>query len=422
MTLSVAQAETPTKPGVRHWLAEFVPPLAVALLLLPFIISGGQFWPWRPATIDLDVYIVAVQDMLAGRDIYLTRSPGWNLTFIYPPFAAVLMAPLAFGPYALWQILWTGAGVAAQQSVIKRCGGPRGWRLGLLGVAVVVGCEPLRTTLGYGQVNTFLMFLVVADLLPRIGDRVSGRRRPIDRSWMRGTLVGLATAIKLTPALFAVFAFVSGKVRFAITAFVAFCLFTAVGAVFQPAQTLAYWTGLAGGDTRAPSGPSYVGNQSVLGAFARLIGTSAPATVAGLAVGLIVAGMAVAVARHQWMSAITLADKSVALGLVGLATCLASPLSWTHHYVWILPLAIGLLTGAAVPRWLRGLGLFWALWVSAGLPLAVLPYGNGLEANYVWWQDLIGSLGPITGILVVLGMAASILMGRKRERANAFPS
>lgn len=417
MSLSIASVEVSQASGstAKRLLSELVPPFVVAMLVMPFIISGGQFWPWRPATIDLDVYIYAVRDMLAGKDIYLTRSPGWNLTFIYPPFAAVLMAPLAFGPYALWQVLWTGAGVAAQQSIIKRCGGPRGWRLGLLGVAVVVGCEPLRTTLGYGQVNTFLMFLVVADLLPRAGSRFAA-----DKSWLRGSLVGLATAIKLTPALFAVFAFVSGRKKFAIVAFVAFCLFTAFGAIFQPSQTLDYWTGLAGGDTRAPSGPSYVGNQSVLGAFARLVGTSTPATIAGLAAGLLIAVLAVAVARNRWLNALTLADKAVAIGLVGLATCLASPLSWTHHYVWILPMAIGLLTGASVARWLRGIGLFWVLWVSVGLPLAVLPYGSGREADYSWWQDLIGSLGPITGTVFVLALGVSLLT--RRTSRNSKPT
>ena len=59
----------------------------------------------------------------------------------------------------------------AQQSVLRRCGVPRGWKLGLVGVAVVLAVEPIRTTLGYGQVNTMLMALVVADLLP---DRARG--------------------------------------------------------------------------------------------------------------------------------------------------------------------------------------------------------------------------------------------------------
>ena len=102
--------------------AEFLPPFAIALLILPFIIQYGKLVPWQPSTIDLQVYVYAVKDMLAGKDIFATTTPFWNLYFIYPPIAAILMTPLAFGPYLFWQVVWTGALVWAQQSVLKRCG------------------------------------------------------------------------------------------------------------------------------------------------------------------------------------------------------------------------------------------------------------------------------------------------------------
>ena len=193
---------------------EFVPPFVVALLLLPFIIQYGKLLPWQPSTIDLQVYVAAVKDMLAGGNIFATTTPFWNLYFIYPPIAAILMTPLAFGPYVFWQVVWTAGLVWAQQSVLKRCGVPRGWKLGLIGIAVVLAVEPLRTTLGYGQVNTMLMALVVADLLPD----VPGERRRIPQ----GSLIGLAAAIKLTPMLFVVFAFLIGKRRVAVTALISF--------------------------------------------------------------------------------------------------------------------------------------------------------------------------------------------------------
>ena len=157
--------------------------------------------------------------MLAGGDIYASTTPFWRLYFIYPPIAAVLMIPLAVGPYVLWQVIWTAGLVWAQQSVLRRCGAPRGWKLALLGIAVVVALEPIRTTLGYGQVNTLLMALVVADLLPD----APGERRRIPR----GTLIGLAAAIKLTPALFVVFLFLIGQRRAALTAVISFVVFTA---------------------------------------------------------------------------------------------------------------------------------------------------------------------------------------------------
>ena len=90
-----------------RWVVEFVPPMVAACAVLPLIISGGNYLPWRPSTIDLQVYVYAVKDLLGGGDIYATTTPGWNLYFIYPPIAAILMVPLAFGPYLFWQLVWT---------------------------------------------------------------------------------------------------------------------------------------------------------------------------------------------------------------------------------------------------------------------------------------------------------------------------
>ena len=251
---------------------EFLPPFAVALLILPFIIQYGKLIPWQPSTIDLQVYVYAVKDMLAGKDIFATTTPFWNLYFIYPPIAAILMTPLAFGPYLFWQMVWTGGLVWAQQSVLKRCGAPRGWKLGLIGIAVVLAVEPIRTTLGYGQVNTILMALVIADLLPD----APGERRRIPQ----GTLIGLAAAVKLTPALFVIFAFLIGKTRVAITAMISFAVFTGIGAILLFRETLVFFGGLSGGDTRTAS-PLYTGNQSLLGVFFRLVDSSRVITVAG---------------------------------------------------------------------------------------------------------------------------------------------
>ena len=258
---------------------------------MPFIIQYGSLSPWRPSTIDLQVYVYAVRDMLAGGDIYASTTPFWRLYFIYPPIAAVLMIPLAVGPYVLWQVVWTAGLVWAQQSVLRRCGAPRGWKLALIGIAVLVALEPIRTTLGYGQVNTLLMALVVADLLPD----APGERRRIPR----GTLIGLAAAIKLTPALFVVFLFLIGKRRAALTAVISFAVFTGLGAVVLPAETAVFFGGLSGGDTRTAS-PLYTGNQSLLGVFFRLGDSSAVTTVIGLAVAGVVAVLGTLVAAHWW--------------------------------------------------------------------------------------------------------------------------
>ena len=393
---------------------EVLPAFAVALLILPYVIQYGTTSPWRPSTIDLEVYVYAVRDMLAGRDIFATTTPFWNLYFIYPPIAAILMTPLAVGPYAFWQVVWTLALVGAQQSVLRRCGVPRGWTLGLVGVVVVLAVEPIRTTLGYGQVNTMLMALVVADLLPD----AEGERRIVPR----GGLVGLAASIKLTPALFVVFAFLIGKARIAVAGMVSFAVCTAIAAVFLFSETRDFFGGLAGGSTRTAS-PLYTGNQSLLGVFFRLGDSSVVTTLAGLAVSGIVALLAALVGAHWWRAG----QPVFAVALVGLATCLASPLSWTHHYVWVLPMAVAVLrprVGVGVrllPRWVRGLGGLWVVWICLCLPLATLPYGGARERSYDIFQQLVANLGPVLGLFLVAGLAWRVASAARARRPAASP-
>jgi alpha-1,2-mannosyltransferase len=378
---------------------EFLPPMAVALLIMPYIIQYGKLVPWQPSTIDLQVYVYAIKDMLAGKDIFATTTPFWHLYFIYPPLAAILMTPLAFGPYVFWQVVWTGGLVWAQQSVLKRCGAPRGWKLGLLGIAVVLAVEPIRTTLGYGQVNTILMALVVVDLLP---DRPDERRRV-----PQGILIGLAAAIKLTPALFVIFMFLIAKRRAAITAIISFAVFTGIGAILLFRETVVFFGGLSGGDTRTAS-PLYTGNQSLLGVFFRLDDSSRTTALVGLAVAGVLALLGCLVAAYWWRNE----EKVFAVAIVGLTTCLASPLSWTHHYVWILPMGMAVLS-PGVPRWARYVGGLWVIWVCACLPLAVLPYAGDRERLFDFLQQLVANLGPMLGVTLLVGLAWQLVVATR---------
>jgi alpha-1,2-mannosyltransferase len=405
LTRSAPTASLPVSRRLARAAVEFLPPLAVALLILPFVIERGKLLPWHPSTIDLQVYVYAVKDMLAGKDIFATTIPIWSLYFIYPPIAAILMTPLAFGPYVFWQVVWTAGLVWAQQSVLKRCGAPRGWKLGLLGIAVVLAVEPIRTTLGYGQVNTMLMALVVADLLP---DPPEHRRRI-----PQGILIGLAAAIKLTPALFVIFMFLIGKRRGAITAVISFAVFTGIGAILLFRETVVFFSGLSGGDTRTAS-PLYAGNQSLLGVFFRLGDSSRTTTLLGLAVAGVLAVLGCLVAAHWWRSG----EKVFAIAIVGLTTCLASPLSWTHHYVWILPMGMAVLS-PGVPRWARYVGGFWVVWVCACLPLAALPYGGGRERQFDFLQQLVANLGPMLGVILLVGLAWQLVVN---TRAQPIPT
>ena len=110
---------------------EFLPPFAVALLILPYIIQYGKLIPWQPSTIDLQVYVYTVKDMLAGKDIFATTTPFWNLVFhLSADCGRCLMTPLAFGPYAFWQVVWTGGsgvGPAVGAETLRRTTGMEAW-------------------------------------------------------------------------------------------------------------------------------------------------------------------------------------------------------------------------------------------------------------------------------------------------------
>src|SRR5581483_12201814 len=102
---------------------------------------------------------------------------GWNVTI-----ALMLAASLA-------AIVLTTAWLLGP--VADRHGWPR-WFVICLALPLVTWLQPVRETLTFGQINLVLALLVLADLLvlaPR-GSRLTG------------VGIGLAAAIKLTPAVF----------------------------------------------------------------------------------------------------------------------------------------------------------------------------------------------------------------------------
>jgi alpha-1,2-mannosyltransferase len=250
--------------------------------------------------------------------------------------------------------------------------------------------------MGYGQVNTMLMALVVADLLPDDPDRP--RRIP------RGALIGLAAAIKLTPLLFVVFAVFIWRRRVAVMATVSFAFFTLVAWILLPKESWEFFHSLGKGEVNT-AGPVYVGNQSITGALTRWFTEDRATVIAALVVGFAVAGVATLVAAWWWRRG----EKVFAVGLVGLATCLASPLSWTHHHVWAVVLLVAVTMSSTLPGWAVWLSRAWAIWIALCLPLAVLPYGSHKELDYTAGQKFVGNLGPTIGTLLVLGLAIQAL-------------
>ena len=157
-----------------------------------------------------------------------------------------------------------------------------------------------------------------------------------------------------------------------------------------------------------------MGNQSLLGVVYRLIGETTGAHPVGTGDRGLVALLGTVVASQWWRAG----EKVFAVALVGLCTCLASPLSWTHHYVWILPMGVAVVLGRNLPRWVRCSAGAWVVWVSVCLPAGRAPVRRRSRAQLQLGQQVVANLGPLMGLALVAGLGWQMVSAhRKREVA-----
>ena len=336
-----------------------------------------------------------------GDSLYAPRE---GLPFTYPPFAALLFVPLALAPQAVALGLVVLGSALGLVVVLRRAleGAREGsmtflghrlaptWKvLGVLAVAAVV-CEPMWQTFSFGQVNLLLAGLLAADLLRRG-----------DRPW-RGVWLGVAAGIKLTPIFLLAWLVLSRQWRAAGVALGAMLATIGLGFLVLPSDSRAFWTEVLP-ETGRIGAPSYVANQSVKGVLARFLGDEAPALDPAWFVISVVVGVVLVLAAAR-LSAV--GDRSAGLWVASIGMLLASPVSWSHHWVWMVPLALAVLCSAArkdVPRLAR--------WAAGGmLAAAVLqviwwvPSRDGRELEWNAWQMVLGNAYVWGGLLLTVAL------------------
>jgi alpha-1,2-mannosyltransferase len=288
--------------------------------------------------------------------------------------------------------------VLALLAVLHRFG-LHGWSLSLLGTAVVWFAEPVVETLAFGQLGIFLVALVVLDLVP--GPRVLRLGRDGGRLLPEGTLTALAAAVKLTPAIFVVYLLAVRRTRAFVAAVVTGLAVTLASAVVAPAASLGFWSRLAHGDTGLGHSIIYYTNQSAMADAVRILGLGSGAAATGLLLCAVVAVLGV-VAAVRWHRG---GDVAMAVNLCGVASLLASPVSWLHHFVWVVPLALSLARrGPGLPRlpgWFAALGWLFVGWVIAS-PFRRLPNGADVELTWTWGQNLLASITLLIGLALLV--------------------
>ncbi|MDZ4268900.1 MAG: mannosyltransferase [Mycobacterium sp.] len=340
---------------------------AAAPVLLIFSIAARLAWTYLLPTganfVDLHVYLggaAALDHPGTLYDyVYADQTPDFPLPFTYPPFAAVLFYPLHLLPFGLVALAWQLGIVAALYGVVRMSqrllpdgdASPGDRRVAMLWTAVGIWIEPLRSTFDYGQVNVLLVLAVLYAV-------------HTTRWWLSGLLVGLAAGVKLTPAVSGLY-FVGAR-RWGAAAFsaVVFVLTVGVSALVVGDQARYYFTELLGDASRVgPIGTSF--NQSWRGGISRILGYDAgygPLVVAGIVV-------TAALALLAWRAVGGADDRLAAIVIVQLFGLLLSPISWTHHWVWLIPLMIWLLHGPLRTRLgARVLGWGWLALTVVGVP------------------------------------------------------
>lgn len=369
----------------------------VGAFVLTFV-WGGFPAPYR---IDLDVYRTGAQVFLEGGSIYGPMpelAEGARLPFTYPPIAAALFTVFAVMPLWAASTLLTVVSLGALALTLRIMlsgvsGRPRAEQWWLVAGAMAVGLwfGPVRETLTFGQINIVLMALVVVDA-------VRGRGR-----WWGGALIGLAIAIKLTPAVFLLLFLLRRDWRGGVTTVVSFLVYSGIGHLLMPADSLKYWTETLS-DTGRIGGAAYASNQSINAVLHRLgIESTLTWFVVAMIAGLLVAWVAWRLLKFGHDIAATV--------VVGFAALLCSPVSWGHHWVWTLPLTLLMLVWAARQpsggtRWLSlvGVGAF----IFLTTPQWWFPNTNDLELDWTPLEHVVGSSYLVWSLiaLVTIGLSA----------------
>lgn len=288
------------------------------------IYDGNSAFVWR-VPLDLKIYWLAGGEVAQGADLYDNAYIG-DLPFTYPPFSGTLFTWLSRLADAPLILLWQGGTALSLFTVIMLVLRERGlklspamWLLGFLLLCCTPANEPVHGTLFFGQINIFLMLLVALDILPR-------------KRALLGIGIGLAAGMKLTPAYMGLVLLFQKRWWQAIIAILTFAVTVAIGFVTIP-DAADFWTDAIFKSSRVGEHTN-PGAQSIRSVMVRAWGIDGGwIWLAAVVVVFILTCLALRTAmKHR--------NNSAALALAGISSCLVSPFSWYHHWVWTVPLAV----------------------------------------------------------------------------------
>jgi hypothetical protein len=218
----------------RRVLALFLLSVALCLadVVIPELFAGGK-------TKDYELWFNTGRAVLNGGDIYAGRGDGL-LSFLYPPFAAVLLAPLSLlgkpGMYGALALINAGAWVVVAYALRVLCARAPHTALSDLLPSLICG-SLIFLTFDLGQPNLLLLAFILCGFVA-----IEAGRRGLG-----GALIGFAAAIKAFPIAILFYLAARRQWRAAIAMVLALAIFSLAipAAVFGPGKAvtdLTRWT------------------------------------------------------------------------------------------------------------------------------------------------------------------------------------
>lgn len=411
-----------------------------------------------PQHFDVYVYWYALNNWFSGNSLYNWYAlPDYKMyPFTYPPFGAWALSPLTWFDYETAARLMIIAIALQTALIVALIGRSLGLSWGSAfaiapwAAILVQQClEPFNQSVGFAQVNTAMMALVMIDVAA-----------PPSWKW-RGVASGLAAAIKLTPAIAVLIFLLRRQWRSAITMVATSIAVTLLSWIISPGESTRFFFD-AMWDPQRAGDAYYTSNQNLKGFVARALPentwsitwaitvvlalvaaiwlclriqaaatsvvtphsasddaasgplNAAPAAPAGDAVELAasdaVASAAVAAPSAVATSPAPVLPENLATLLTAAVIMtlglLVSPITWSHHWVWGLATVVVLI---AVALRLNSLALMGTALVQGALfimaPHWWFPYGQVNELRWNVVEQLVGSSYTLAAIASGVALA-----------------
>lgn len=191
----------------------------------------------------------------------------------------------------------------------------------------------------------------------------------------------------------------------------------AVSALVTRDQTRYYFTELLGDAKRiGPIGTSF--NQSWRAGISRILGHDAgygPVVLIGIAVTAVLAVLA-------WRAIGD--DRLGRILIVSLFGLLLSPISWTHHWVWLIPLMMWLFYGPLADlRGARMLGWVWLALTVIGVPwLLSFAQPDIWQISRPWYLAWAGLVYLVAAVVTLGWIAATGRESGRFRQPSGHPS